>query len=192
MQADNTVKANDGAATGDVDYGRVLELALEIGVGLLSSGGSVSRVETAVDRICSSFGAFEVNVAAFPSMVIASVRTRDDREFSFMKRVYSSMNNLAMLEKFNQLSRDICAKRTGLEEGFRRAFDIAHNKPRDKRLTVLGAGLVRRLGHRLPACVHSGFHNGGTERGAFVAFAQCLCDDLYAVIHRRTSQYFSV
>ena len=35
MQADNTVKANDGAATGDVDYGRVLELALEIGVGLL-------------------------------------------------------------------------------------------------------------------------------------------------------------
>lgn len=142
MQADNTVKANDGEATGDVDYGRVLELALEIGVGLLSSGGSVSRVETAVDRICSSFGAFEVNVAAFPSMVIASVRTRDDREFSFMKRVYSSMNNLAMLEKFNQLSRDICAKRTGLEEGFRRAFDIAHNKPRDKRLTVLGAGLV--------------------------------------------------
>ena len=144
MQAEGQVMAKNGAAAGQegAEYGRVLELALEIGVGLLSSGGSVSRVETAVDRICSSYGAYEVNVAAFPSMVIASIRTRDEREFSFMKRVYSSANNLALLEKYNQLSRDICAKRVGLDEGFRRSFEISHNKPRDRRLTMLGAGLV--------------------------------------------------
>lgn len=144
MQDDGHIEEQNGVETREdnANYGRILELALEVGVGLLSSGGSVSRVETAVDRICSSFGAYEVNVAAFPSMVLASIRTKDDREFSFMKRVYSSNNNLALLEKYNQLSRDICSKKTGLEDGFRRAFEISHNKPRDKRLTVLGAGLV--------------------------------------------------
>lgn len=125
-----------------ISYEKVLELALEIGVGLLSSGGSVSRVETAVDKICMAYGAYEVNVAAFPSMVLASIRTKDDREFSFMKRVYTSSNNLHLLEKYNQLSRDICAGRVDISEGLRRSFEIAHDKPRIKRLTVLGAGLV--------------------------------------------------
>lgn len=125
-----------------VKFDKVLELALEVGVGLLSSGGSVSRVETAVDRICSSFGAYEVNVAAFPSMILASVRTTDGREHSYLKRVYSSMNNLSLLEKYNQLSRDICAGKVGVDDGLRLSFEISHNNPRDKRLTVLGAGLV--------------------------------------------------
>ena len=57
-----------------VDYGKVLELALEIGVGILSCGGSVSRVETAVDRICRAYGAEEANVAAFPWKLITSFR----------------------------------------------------------------------------------------------------------------------
>lgn len=135
------VAAECGSQT-EISYEKVLELALEIGVGLLSSGGSVSRVETAVDRICMAYGAGEVNVAAFPSMVIASVRTRDDREVSFMKRVYSSTNNLHLLEKYNQLSRDVCAKKVDIDSGLRRSFEISHVKPRDKRLTVLGAGLV--------------------------------------------------
>ena len=127
---------------GDIDYASVLELALEIGLGLLSSGGSVSRVETAVDRICRAYGAAEANVAAFPSMIIASVRTADGREASYMKRVYSTSNNLSLLEKYNQLSRDICVHKYPVEQALKKCFDLAHSKTRNKWVTIVGSALV--------------------------------------------------
>lgn len=124
------------------DYAQVLELALEVGLGLLSSGGSVSRVETAVDRICRAYGAEEANVAAFPSMIIASVRTADGSQESHMKRVYSTSNNLALLEKYNQLSRDICHNRYPVNDALKMCFELAHSKTRNKWVTIAGASLV--------------------------------------------------
>lgn len=145
----------------ETDYERVLELALEIGVGLLSCGGSVSRVETAVDRICRAYCAEEANVAAFPSMVIASVRTADGHEYSYMKRVYSTSNNLALLEKYNQLSRDVCSQRYPVEEALKMCFDVGHKKPRNKWVTIVGSALV--------AGIYSIFF-GGTVADVLPAF----------------------
>ena len=124
------------------DYEKVLELALEVGVGLLSCGGSVSRVETAVDRICVAYGAEEASVAAFPSMILASLRDHDGHEHSFMKRVYATSNNLALLEKYNQLSRDICAHKYPVDEALKMSFETAHAKPRNKWVTIVGSALV--------------------------------------------------
>ncbi|MDE7087066.1 MAG: threonine/serine exporter family protein, partial [Clostridia bacterium] len=120
----------------------VLEVALNVGLGILSSGGSVSRVETAVDRICRAYGAEEANVAAFPSMIIASVRSSDGRQHSYMKRVYSTSNNLALLEKYNQLSRDICFNKYPVEEALALCADLVHSKTRNKWVTIAGASLV--------------------------------------------------
>lgn len=131
-----------GNGAGVIDYERVLELALEIGVGILSCGGSVSRVETAVDRICRAYSAEEANVAAFPSMVIASVRTSDGHEHSYMKRVYSTSNNLALLEKYNQLSRDVCTEKYPVEKALKMCFEVSHSKPRNKWVTIVGSALV--------------------------------------------------
>lgn len=134
--------AAEAAKTEKINYEGVLELALEVGIGLLSSGGSVSRVETAVDRICRAYGATEVNVAAFPSMIIASAIDRDGHEHSYMKRAYSTSNNLSLLEKFNQLSRDICTNKYPPEEGIKKCIDVARNKPRNKWITIIGSALV--------------------------------------------------
>ncbi len=125
-----------------INYAQVLELALEVGVGLLSSGGSVSRVETAVDRICRAYGAEEANVAAFPSMIIASVRTADGNQESHMKRVYSTSNNLALLERYNQLSRDICHNKYPVNDSLKMCFELAHSKTRNKWVIIAGASLV--------------------------------------------------
>ncbi len=125
-----------------INYAQVLELALEVGLGLLSSGGSVSRVETAVDRICRAYGAEEANVAAFPSMIIASVRTSDGSQESYMKRVYSMSNNLALLERYNQLSRDICYNKYPVGDALKMCFDLAHSKTRNKWVTIIGGSLV--------------------------------------------------
>lgn len=128
-----------------INFEKVLELSLEIGVGLLSSGGSVSRAETAVDRICTAYGAEEINVAAFASMLIASLRTKEGHEISFMKRVYSTSNNLALLEKFNQLSRDICANKYPVDEALHMVCELYKKPAKNKWIAMTGAGLVAGL-----------------------------------------------
>lgn len=134
--------ATEKSTENAIDYDGVLELALEVGAGLLSSGGSVSRVETAVDRICTSYGAHDVSVAAFPSMIQASLRSPDGRGHTFVKRVYSVSNNLKLLEAFNQLSRDICKNKYPVKEAQKMCFDVIHSKHRLKWVTILGSGLV--------------------------------------------------
>lgn len=173
------VLAADDAVTEtieEINCEGVLQLALEVGVGILSSGGSVSRVETAVDRICRAYGAEEVNVAAFPSMIIASVRTKDGHEYSYMKRVYSTSQNLALLEKYNQLSRDICGEKYPPEEGLKKCFAVAHDKPRNKWVTIVGSALV--------AGIYSIFF-GGTVADVLpaliVAFAMAVVSELLSV-----------
>lgn len=141
---ENTI-ANDipvAEQRGEQDYGKLLIVAVEIGAGILSYGGSVSRVETAVERICGAYGAAEVNVMAIPSVIQACVKMPDGREFSHMKRVYSLSNNLAMLEKYNQLSRDICANRYGVEEAEQRLSELKSSKVKSRALTVLGGGIT--------------------------------------------------
>lgn len=126
----------------NIDYEKVLDIAMKIGIGLLSSGGSVSRVETAVDRICKAYGADEVSCAAFPSMVIASIKTENGHEYSLLKRVQSSSNNLALLEKYNQLSRDICKEKYPPDESLKKINELANSKKRNKWVTIVGAGMV--------------------------------------------------
>ncbi len=149
------------AETVKIDYEGVLQLALEVGVGILSCGGSVSRVETAVDRICRAYGANEINVAAFPSMILASVNAADGHEYSYMKRVYSTSNNLSLLEKYNQLSRDICKNKYEPALGLKMCGEVAHNKPRNKWITIVGSALV--------AGIYSIFF-GGTVADVLPAF----------------------
>lgn len=126
----------------NIDYEKVLDLAMKVGIGLLSSGGSVSRVETAVDRICSAYGVEEVSCAAFPSMVIASIKLKSGHEYSLLKRVQSSSNNLALLEKYNQLSRDICREKYPTDEALEKINGLASSKTRNKWVTMVGAGMV--------------------------------------------------
>ncbi len=99
-------------------------------------------MEKAVDRICRAYGAEEANVAALPSMRIARVRTADGNQESHMKRVYSTSNNLALLERYNQLSRDICHNRYPVNDALKKCHDLAHSKTRNKWVTIAGASLV--------------------------------------------------
>lgn len=109
------IKGKSGeAAENKLDFERVLALSLELGKGLLHCGASVSRVENAVERVCMAYGVVEVNAWVVPSMIIASIVTPDGDTFTQMERVYIITNNLQKMERYNQLSRDICTKKIPL------------------------------------------------------------------------------
>lgn len=151
------------------EYEKVVELALEVGVGLLSSGGSVSRVETAVDRICRAYSAVDANVAAFPSMILVSIRTPDGEQHSYIKRVYSTSNNLYKLERYNQLSRDICREKGPIDQALDRCRELSKAKLRNEWITIIGASLV--------AGIYSIFF-GGTVADVLPGLIVALCMSL--------------
>ncbi|MBE7088983.1 MAG: threonine/serine exporter family protein [Clostridiales bacterium] len=142
---ENIIKDNIApeAVGGDKQlYDRVLNVAIETGASILSNGGSVSRVETAIERICSAYGAKETNVFAIPSMIIACIKLEDGNEYTQIKRLYSTGNNIAMMEKYNQLSRDICYSKLSLQDAELRLEELKACKQNSKRITILGGAIV--------------------------------------------------
>ena len=49
-------------------------------------------------------------------MIIANIRMADGTHSSQVRRVYQNSNNMYLLEKMNNLSRDVCSKKVALEE----------------------------------------------------------------------------
>lgn len=88
------------------DY--LLCLALDVGEGILKSGGEVARVEQTIELICRAYGAVHVEVFGITSVINAAIRMPDGSYSSQMRRVKSSSNDLYKLELYNQISREIC------------------------------------------------------------------------------------
>ncbi len=132
------------ANNGETDknfYNKVLEVATDVGGGLLSCGCPVARVEMAVDYMCKAYGADEVNVSVMPNMIIADVKLADGSGFSQMKRIYSTSNNFAKMEAYNQLSRDITKRKYTVGEARARVEDIASKYNPGRLMTALSGGI---------------------------------------------------
>ena len=102
-------QAEEGAAVYRPDGQETLDVAMEIGVAILRSGGDVHRVEDSMTRICRAYGAARVGVFAIPSLITAEVTMPDGETVSRMYRVESTYLHLARLEEINALSRSVCA-----------------------------------------------------------------------------------
>ena len=93
-----------------------LRIALDIGEGLLRSGAEVRRVEYAIEKICHAYGAAHVEVFSINSLIIASVRMPDGSYSSQSRRILNVSNHLLCLERYNSLSRRICAETPDFDE----------------------------------------------------------------------------
>ena len=93
-----------------------LRIALDIGEGLLRSGAEVRRVEYAIEKICHAYGAAHVEVFSINSLILASVRMPDGSYSSQTRRILNVSNHLLCLERYNSLSRRICAETPDFDE----------------------------------------------------------------------------
>ena len=103
---------------------RVLDLSLFIGKGMLESGASVSRVENAIERICSAYNAKSIVVFSIPSLILATIEDQDGNKYTQSQRVYKIANDLFKLERYNQLSRDICSQKIPVKDALERAREV--------------------------------------------------------------------
>lgn len=94
---------------------RLLRLSLDVGEGMLKSGGEVHRVEDTVSRICWAYGAEHTEVFVIPSLMIAAVRLKNGAYSSQVRRVDGTSNDLHRLEEWNAVSREICREAPSLD-----------------------------------------------------------------------------
>lgn len=114
MQIENLNFQEHTGDTPEVDA--LLRRALDVGQGMLKSGGEIHRVEDTIGRICKAYGAEHVEIFAIPSLILAAIRMKDGAYSSQIRRVDSTENHLHRLERYNAISRKICRETPPLSE----------------------------------------------------------------------------
>ena len=94
----------------------VLDVAMEVGVNLLKCGAEIRRVEDTITYISKAYGATEVNVFAIPSLIVATIVFEGRVYTTKVKRNHGVTTDLFRIEKYNKLSRKICAEKPSLNE----------------------------------------------------------------------------
>lgn len=98
-----------------IDYEELLELAVDLGYEIQSCGAETYRVEQTIDRIMEAYGAIG-EAFVIPNCIIASAETTDGRHLNRMRRSKVSTTDLDSLERYNALSRRLCAETPPIEE----------------------------------------------------------------------------
>lgn len=112
----------------DQEADMLLRVALDIGEGMLKSGGEIHRVESTVARICKAYGAEHVEIFAIPSVIIGAIRMKDGEYSSQVRRIDGSENHLYRLELFNAISRKICKQKPAFEIVDEMIYEAKHKK----------------------------------------------------------------
>ena len=116
MISKKTDSFSDNQTFADHTAEYLLCLALDIGEGMLKCGAEIHRVEDTIERVCKAYGAIHVESFVIPSVVIAAIRLPDGEYSSQVRRVKRAGNNLSLLERFNEISRNICQNTPPLVE----------------------------------------------------------------------------
>lgn len=119
----------------------ILRIALDIGEGLLKSGGDVRRVEYTIEKICKAYGAAHVEVFCINFVIEASVRMADGEYSNQIRRIIDISYHLGSLEEYNNLSRHLCEKTPSFNEIDKRIKEIKKKRKYPLALTTLGNAL---------------------------------------------------
>lgn len=157
MEQIRTILSDVPCPAGGIDVNDLLRLSLDIGEEMLKDGGEVHRVETTVEHLCRAYGAEHVEVFAIPSLIIASVRMKDNRFSLQIRRVYDSSNQLRKLEAMNRISRRICRETPSLGE--------VEELIREAKRTELNPKWLLFLGYALTAAAFAVFFGGSWKDG---------------------------
>lgn len=128
-----------------MDYDVLLDVAAELGYGLMESGGEIYRAEESVRRLITAYGCGPAEVFAIPNCIIISVTDAAERPLTRLRRVPPHSTDIDRLERYNALCRRLCAGTPPLETAEALLAEIRAT-PRDYRVVgklgahMLGAG----------------------------------------------------
>ena len=94
-----------------MDYDQLLEGCGEVGARMLGGGAEIYRVEDTVRRMLAAYGV-RGDVFAIPNCLIVSITDEAGRSHTRMRRIQATKvsTDIEVVERFNALSRAICAQ----------------------------------------------------------------------------------
>ena len=99
-----------------MDYDKLLNISVELGCRLMFSGAEIYRVEESVRRLLQAYGLESPEVFAIPNCVIVSVTTPTGHPITRMRRISGHGTEIDLLERCNELCRQLCAQTPPIEE----------------------------------------------------------------------------
>lgn len=93
----------------------LLEMATDLGYRLAMAGAETYRVEESITLVLRSYG-LEAEAFAIPNCLIVSIITDSGKPMTRMRRIGTHGNDLDAVERYNRLSRQLCAQRPSPEE----------------------------------------------------------------------------
>jgi len=102
---------------------QVLDVVTSLGYRILLYGGEANRAEDTVVRIGQAYGMDEVHVFAIASSIMVTVE-KDGESMTQTRRIVRTSTDLDKLDKFNNLSREICRDMTDFDTVVKRVKEI--------------------------------------------------------------------
>lgn len=93
-----------------MDHSEIVCCAMDIGENMLTSGAEVYRVEDCINRICTAYGAVNVNVFTITSSIVLTAEFPEEIRITQTRRIKGFTHNLDRVDRLNQLSRRICTE----------------------------------------------------------------------------------
>lgn len=166
-----------------MDYDLLLEGCCEVGCKLLRHGAEIHRAEDTIHRLLAAYG-LEGEVFAIPNCVWVSVPAPDGRTHSRMRRVPMPSTDVEAIERYNDLSRHLCAA-----------------PPEDPGELLEQCRLVERtmkrypvpmclLGYFVGAFFFALFFSGGWTEGAAAGLAGLAAGACLTVLNRINANFF--
>lgn len=82
---------------------------MKLGYRLAMSGAETFRVEESISRVMTAYG-ISAEVFAIPNLLIINIEAPDGQTLTRMRRIGYHGNDLDAVERYNSLSRRICAE----------------------------------------------------------------------------------
>ena len=137
-----------------MDYDKLLNLSVELGCQLMSSGAEIYRVEESVRRLLQAYGLESPEVFAIPNCVIVSITTPEGHPITRMRRIGAHGTDIELLERCNDLCRRLCVQRPAVELAQEELASLPDQVPRHASWQVL-------LGYGITSAFFSPLFGGG-------------------------------
>ena len=133
-----------------MEYDDLLNMGTELGYQLMFSGAEIYHVEESVYRLLTAYG-LQPQVFAIPNCLIVSLNTPQGHPITQMRRIPSHGTDIELLERCNDLCRQLCREVPPLEEALARVEKLeAHRRQ-------FPAAVVLLLGYMMASCFFSLF-----------------------------------
>lgn len=125
-----------------MEYERLIQMSMDLGCLMLSSGAEIYRVEESMNRLLKAYGAEESDVFAIPNCVYVTITTPGGHPVTKFRRIMRRFNNLDRVDRANDLCRRLCRDTPPLPEAAREVRAIALRPTYSLAVQTAGYGLL--------------------------------------------------